>query len=228
MANYVKSTSFALKDSLPDTDPLKIVRGTEIDDEFNNIAIAVATKADSNNTALTGIPTAPTLAATAETTQVANAAFVQAAIRRMYPVGSIYINAADATNPATLFGFGTWVEFGSGRVMIGQDAADPLFDTLQETGGSKDAIVVSHTHSVNDPGHAHAPPSGLSAPYLSNAFSGDGSIDSSMVTGPTERNPTTGNTASATTGITINSTGSSGTNANLQPYVVVKMWRRTA
>jgi hypothetical protein len=35
-------------------------------------------------------------------------------------------------------------------------------------------------------------------------------------------------TSSVTTGISINSTGSSGTNANLQPYVVAYVWKRTA
>ena len=39
----------------------------------------------------------------------------------LYPVGSIYINASVSTNPSTLFGFGTWVEFGKGRVLVGVD-----------------------------------------------------------------------------------------------------------
>jgi hypothetical protein len=90
--------------------------------------------------------------------------------------------------------------------------------SLTQTGGSADAIVVSHTHTITDPGHVHAPPTGLNGPYLTNPFSGDGSIDSSTVTGSNERNATTGNTASAVTGISIDSVGSSGTNANLPPY----------
>ena len=44
MSNYVQSTNFATKDSLSPGDPLKIVKGTEINTEFVNIAIAVATK----------------------------------------------------------------------------------------------------------------------------------------------------------------------------------------
>ena len=90
--------------------------------------------------------------------------------------------------------------------------------SLTQTGGSKDAIVVSHTHSITDTGHVHAPPTGLNSPYLSNPFSGDGPIDSSFHTGPNERNAVSGNSSSAVTGISINSTGSSGTNANLVPY----------
>lgn len=53
MSNYTKSTNFASKDSLATGNPLKIVKGTEIDTEFNNIATAVATKADSNGATLT-------------------------------------------------------------------------------------------------------------------------------------------------------------------------------
>lgn len=48
MSNYTKTTNFATKDSLPAGDAAKKVKGTEIDTEFNNIATAVATKADSS------------------------------------------------------------------------------------------------------------------------------------------------------------------------------------
>lgn len=77
MANYVKSTNFASKDSLPTGDPLKIVKGTEIDSEFNSIATAVASKADSNSPSLLGTPTAPTAAVGTNNTQLATTAFVQ-------------------------------------------------------------------------------------------------------------------------------------------------------
>jgi hypothetical protein len=52
MSNYTKSTNFASKDSLSTGNPLKIVKGTEIDTEFNNIATAIATKADTNSPVL--------------------------------------------------------------------------------------------------------------------------------------------------------------------------------
>lgn len=61
MSNYTKTTNFAAKDSLPSGNPNKIVKGTEIDSEFNNIATASATKADANNAALTGTTVFETL-----------------------------------------------------------------------------------------------------------------------------------------------------------------------
>lgn len=76
MANYVKSTNFAVKDGLLTGDPLKIVSGTEIDDEFNAIQTTVNTKADTNSPNLTGVPTAPTANLGVNTTQLATTAFV--------------------------------------------------------------------------------------------------------------------------------------------------------
>lgn len=65
MTDYVKSTNFASKDSLASGNPLKIVKGTEIDTEFNNIATAVATKADTSSPTLVtpnlGTPSAAVL-----------------------------------------------------------------------------------------------------------------------------------------------------------------------
>jgi len=54
LSNYTKSTNFATKDNLSPGNPLKIVKGTEIDTEFNNIATAVATKTDNASAAITG------------------------------------------------------------------------------------------------------------------------------------------------------------------------------
>lgn len=134
----------------------------------------------------------------------------------LYPVGSIYSNISVSTNPATLFGFGTWVAI-TGRVVVGLDSGDAAFDTVGETGGSKDSIVVAHTHSVTDPGHFHN--------TTITQYTGSGSVDNSNYG---VASATTINTASKVTGISIDSAGSSGTNANLQPYVVAYVWKRTA
>jgi hypothetical protein len=61
MADYVKSTNFATKDNLTSGNPAKIVKGTEIDTEFNNIATAIATKQDyDSDLAAFALKTAPT------------------------------------------------------------------------------------------------------------------------------------------------------------------------
>jgi len=61
MSNYTKTTNFATKDSLSSGDPNKIVKGAEIDTEFNNLATASATKANAADAALTGTTTAVTV-----------------------------------------------------------------------------------------------------------------------------------------------------------------------
>jgi hypothetical protein len=54
MSNYTKTTNFASKDNLSPGNPLKIVKGAEIDTEFNNIQTAVATKTDNASANITG------------------------------------------------------------------------------------------------------------------------------------------------------------------------------
>jgi len=316
VADYIKSTNFAVKDTLATGNPAKIVKGTEIDTEFNAIASAVASKLDANSPTLTGTPLAPTastatnntqiattayvvnrvaqdiagkaniasptftgvpaaptpvlgtnttqIATTAfvaeglalkanllsptftgtpaaptaspgtNTTQVATTAFVQAALQAIYPVGSIYINATNSTNPGTLLGFGTWTAFGAGRVPVGFNASDPLFDTAEETGGSKNAIVVSHTHTatVTDPQHFHVTDGTAGSTKHAVRAGADSIIDgTSQTSSADDANYLNGSkTGTASTGISvgISTTGSSGTNANLQPYITVYMFKRTA
>jgi hypothetical protein len=76
VSNYVKATNFATKDALLTGNPAKIIKGTEIDDEFNAIAVAVSTKADLASPTFTGVPTAPTAGAGTNNTQLATTAFV--------------------------------------------------------------------------------------------------------------------------------------------------------
>lgn len=100
------------------------------------------------------------------------------------------------------------------RFVIGafQDTAGVAYTTITgadtQTGGSKDAIVVSHTHTVTDPGHTHTVFVGNQG--TQNIAGGGGA--GSTVAGATLT------TASSVTGISLSTTGSSGTNANLVPY----------
>ena len=115
MANYVKSTNFAVKDGLPSGDPLKVVKGTEIDTEFNNIATSVASKADLSSPTFLGTPFAPTASVGTSTNQIATTAFVNAEIANDAPTKTgggasgtwdiaITGNAATATSATNLTG----------------------------------------------------------------------------------------------------------------------------
>lgn len=125
----------------------------------------------------------------------------------VYPVGSIYTSTA-STNPNTLFGFGTWSEFGSGRVLVGYDSGQTEFDTVEETGGAK-----THTLTTSEiPAHSH----GLTRfPTTTGASSGF-TADTSMSGTPTAVTQTTA------------SEGGGGAHNNLQPYIVVYFFKRIA
>ena len=69
--NYSKTTNFAAKDALAPGNSSKIVRGTEIDTEFNNIATAIATKADGTFTNFSFVETAGVLYIRSSGTDVA-------------------------------------------------------------------------------------------------------------------------------------------------------------
>ena len=210
MANYVKATYFTGKDSLITGNPAKIIKGAEIDDEFNAISTAIATKPDSNSPTLTGIPLAPTAIAGTNTTQIATTAFVGTAIANGIPSGVITMwsgsvvaiptgfNLCDGTNGTPDL---------RNRFVVGAGSTY----AVGATGGSADAVVVSHTHSatVTDAGHSHG----------GSYFRGDLSqfvISASS----TSQIHGSGGISSATTGITVanSTTGVSGTNANLPPY----------
>jgi len=68
MSNYTKATNFATKDTLTSGDPLKIVKGTEINTEFDAISTAIATKADTASPTFTGTVTIPTLSVSGTST----------------------------------------------------------------------------------------------------------------------------------------------------------------
>ena len=208
MANYNLAVSWSGKDALADSDANKVISGADFHTEFTAVKAAVNTKADINGSASEAF-SATTANAGTNTTQVATTAFVGTALTAatinalVYPVGSIYFNAAVATNPNTLLGFGTWAAYGGGRVMVGVHSSG-TFDGLNETGGAE-----THTLSVAElPAHTHS--------YDRQNTSTD-NISIHDIT------RTTGGNSSATSG----STGSGSAHNNIQPYITVYMWKRT-
>ena len=176
----------------------------------------------------TGTPAAPTAASSTNTTQLATTAFVQTAvttaIQILFPVGSIY-TATVSTNPATLLGFGTWAAFGQGQVLIGAGTGGGGTYTGGSTGGSKDAIIVSHTHTATFAGTALPTHSHL----MGGGFGGGGGIGGGDLNNSITNTATQAVSAGTPAGtVAVDTTGASGTNANLPPYIVVYMWQRTA
>jgi hypothetical protein len=230
MANYTKATNFTAKDGLPTGNSGKIVKGTEIDTEFTAIASAISSKADLNSPALTGTPTAPTASAATNTTQIATTAFVLA---NSIPSGLISMwSGTIATIPTgwVLCNGSNGTPDLRNKFVIGAhtDSAGVAYSTVTgsntQTGGTKDAIVVSHTHTatstVTDPGHLHT---------FTNYSNAGGASDTPII--GSSNTLTTVSTNSAVTGISVattNSTeGSSGTNQNLPPYYALAYIMKT-
>lgn len=120
-----------------------------------------------------------------------------------YPVGTIY-ESTKPDNPATFMG-GTWSRFGNGRVLVGVDETDPTFNVPLQIGGEK-----SHTLSIQEiPSHTHG-------------FRGGGENNYVRVE-PSSTYGYSGNSDKTTT-----ATGGGQAHNNLQPYVTVYRWQRTA
>lgn len=164
-------------------------------------------------------------------TTMATTAFVQAAMQAIYPVGSIYTNATNSTNPATLLGFGTWTAFGAGRVPVGFNAGDPDFDQAEETGGSKthshtNSTASDHTHSVPRDGWGTGgggPPSPSTALTAGRLVVGSGSTETAETLESIR-----GAGGDNTSGAAGSHTHTISTSSNLSPYITVYMWKRTA
>jgi microcystin-dependent protein len=166
----------------------------------------------------------------------------------VYPVGSIYV-ATVSTSPATLFGFGTWSAFGPGRTLVSLDAGQTEFDVVEETGGVKTVTLTAqqsglrgHNHT-QDPhnhvqdGHAHGPGTyNVELTVVGNTTATGGSNRATGASSPDATPAVHGNSGSATatnqaaTATNQAAADSDAPNAhnNLQPYIVVYMWKRTA
>lgn len=130
----------------------------------------------------------------------------------VYPVGSIYLNASKSTDPATLFGFGTWAALAPGRMLIGVGSGiDALEETRAFTVGEQSGEY-NHVLTVPEiPAHTHTNPQGHDyAGTAGSLNSGDDTTDRVL------SNPES------------SSTGGGLAHNNLPPYLAVHMWQRTA
>ena len=148
----------------------------------------------------------------------------QPTLEAIYAVGRPYISW-ESTAPATVLGFGTWVQI-KGKFLVGVDEADTDFDTAGETGGNKahthtDNLTVdghvlttseipSHSHTIgNDPGST-----AIAGSYARSENTSTGTITTTSV----------GGDAAHTHGLS----GGVQSNSNLPPFQAVYIWRRVS
>ena len=172
-----------------------------------------------------------------------------------FPVGSVFI-AVVSTNPGTLLGYGTWSAFAAGRVLVGIDAGQTEFDTVEETGGAKTVTLTAaqsglpqhthtqdshnhtqdaHTHTQNAHTHDFLPRSATTGSQTSIATTIDTSSTISGANQPhiqnataVNQNATATNQAATATNQNAGPSAAAEAHSNLQPYIVVYMWKRTA
>lgn len=131
----------------------------------------------------------------------------------IYPIGSIYISV-NSTNPEVLFG-GTWEQI-QGRFLLGMSSSYPV----GSTGGSKDAVVVAHTHNpANQAGYYG---------FITNSPKAFTVGDMGTQSGSGRYYPYAPAEFDISRNTTTGSTGVSGTDKNMPPYLAVAMWKRTA
>ena len=199
--------------------------------------------------AFSGSPTAPTPATTDNSTRVATTAYVKnniseyvknnisETLKKVYPVGSIYMSTV-STNPATLFGFGTWEAMPAGRVLLAQGTASWGTYNAGSTGGE-----ATHQLTVGEiPSHNHS--ASISTTNLTGTMSfpqwctvGSSGIvsfkDAGNIQTPDGQDhapPIRTFTINATHGhtISINNTGTDTPHNNMQPYLAIYIWKRKA
>jgi hypothetical protein len=163
----------------------------------------------------------------ATTTAAAATALAAAFGNLLFPVGSIYTNASNSTNPATLLGFGTWVLFANGRVLVAYDGGT---FTAGSYGGYYNTQVPYHQHTITNQytnavnlTHTH---SGAVNP-VAFSYSGGGNTQYSAYTTNTGGPSSDLNHQHLLNGATDFS-GGDPTFTNMPPYLVVYMWTRTA
>lgn len=203
--------------------------------------IRTATILDSSgNTSFPGNVTAvgamysATPATTENSTRVATTAYVKnnvvEIIKKVYPVGSIYMSTV-STNPATLFGFGTWEAMPAGRVLLAQGKSSwgTTYNAGSTGGEATHKLTVgempshNHTGSTNTTGnHSHNTPT-------TGTYDGDGKgYDSGGGNNPNYTQCFTSEAGSHSHTITIQNTGSSQSHNNMQPYIVCYIWKRVS
>jgi len=239
MSNYTISVDWDGKDALADSNAAKVISGDDFQTEFETVQTAVNSKANLNGsssedfainsgtvagtldvtgvTTLGGNPTTTTQSAGNNTTRIATTAFVTTAANALnaaaYPIGSIFTTTvayADSDAVVTAIGGTTWEAFGAGRVLIGAGStadSQPTPETVAFTAGNEGGEFNHTLTEAEMPSHTHT--------------FGRHVTDGAYATGLQHSG-----TAEST--FTSTATGGDDEHNNLQPYIVVYFWKRTA
>ena len=200
-------------------------------------------KAPKTSPAFSGTPTAPTPGVDTNNTQLATCGFVRNAIakyapmldtmKKIYPVGSIYMSTV-STNPATLFGFGTWEAMPAGRVLLAQGKSSwgTTYNAGSTGGEATHQLTVGELpkhkpnismNTINLVGNGYnalldnASSNGIITVSTGNASGGGVDV------GPKKNFAIN---ASHSHTLTISDVGSNQAHNNIQPYLTVYMWKR--
>ena len=190
MSNYTKSTNFATKDNLTPGDPLKVVRGTEIDTEFNNISTAIATKTDNSAAAITG---GAIDGATVGATTPATGAFTTLAASGTTTLAGALVGAATQSAFNTV---STTLNLGGAATALNLGAATGTA-TVNNTTLAAKAITASTTLAVTGTSTltgAVTATAGVSGPITSSSVS----ITGGSITGITDLAVADGGTGAST------------------------------
>lgn len=149
-------------------------------------------------------------------------------LQDVYPIGSVYVNVSVSANPATFFNFGTWEPLGEGRVLIG-------------AGTGRDVNSVSRNFAAGQLGgeYSHTITNDESAPHTHGLFSDNSNGTPFEVRGLGQSGVIIGNddtragqgfytTRPSGLGNWVSTVGGGQAHNNIQPYLVVYMWKRTA
>ena len=125
-------------------------------------------------------------------------------------IGDLYLTTVQSRDPATFLGYGTWVRFGEGRVMLGFSTTDATFGTALATGGAETVTI----------GRSYLPAEGIDV-TIPVRTGGGGTV---TTTPALDRNQTDSGNAT----ITSENLGQGNPMPILNPYIVVCFWLRTA
>ena len=189
---------------------------------------AVAFTTD-NVSSATNATYSTTQATTDNSTKIATTAYVKnnisETLKKVYPVGSIYMSTV-STNPATLFGFGTWEAMPAGRVLLAQGTASWGTYNAGSTGGE-----ATHTLTVGEmPSHSHSAWTDAQGNHNHSVTSKYGR-GNSKISARDSGDPNAGSDYTSYNGnhshnIGIGNTGSSQAHNNMQPYLAIYIWTR--